>query len=98
MVIIYHVLIKKGLRSALNFYDIEGGLKLGDRFFEEVEATVARVIKNPKRHHFIDDGLRRAPLQSYPYHFLYEENEARVHFLVLRHDKRHPSFGLRRRR
>lgn len=33
----------------------------------------------------------------FPYHFLYEEDQRKIRFLVLRHDKRHPNFGLRRR-
>jgi hypothetical protein len=97
MEIIYHRGIKRDLRSALAFYDTEGGRKLGDRFFAEAEGAVASVLENPKRFHWIDDGLRRVGLSSFPYHFVFEENERRVRFLVLRHDKRHPSFGLRRR-
>lgn len=97
MDVIYHRGIKRDLRSALSFYDTEGGSKLGDRFFTEAEDAVALVLENPKRFHWIDDGLRRASLSSFPYHFIFEENDRSVRFLVLRHDKRHPSFGLRRR-
>jgi len=91
-------LSKKDLRTALRYYDSAGGTRLGDRFFEEVEAALERVSKNPKRYHFVADGLRRASLHSFPYHFVYEENEERIHFLVLRHNKQHPAFGLKRRR
>jgi hypothetical protein len=94
----YHELIKKDLRAALAYYDSEGGAKLGDRFFDDVEASAARVIENPRRFHFAAEGLRRAPLAIFPYHFLYEEHGGLIYFLVLRHDRRHPSFGLRRRR
>ena len=98
MDIIYHEQIKKDLRAALSYYDAEGGCCLGDQFFEDVEATAARVIGNPHGFHFAADGLRRAALDAFPYHFLYEESETGICFLVLRHDKRHPGFGLRRRR
>lgn len=98
MRIIYHQQIKRDLRIALAFYDAEGGSKLGDRFFDEVECAVAQVTRNPQGFHFADDGLRRAALNSFPYHFLFEEGEGYVHFLVLRHDKRHPGHGLGRRR
>lgn len=95
--IIYHRRTQKDIRSALAYYDAEGGKKLGDRFFAEVEAAARRIIQNPKGFHFAAEGLRRASLRSFPYHFLYEEDGQRVHFLVLRHDKRHPNFGLRRK-
>ena len=98
MNIIYHELIKRDLRAALTYYDAEGGRRLGDKFFEDVEATASRVNENPRGCHFAADGLRRAALDAFPYHFLYEESVTSVCFLVLRHDKRHPSFGLRRRR
>ncbi|MFO1490965.1 MAG: type II toxin-antitoxin system RelE/ParE family toxin [Kiritimatiellia bacterium] len=96
MNVIFHELIKKDLRAALSYYDAEGGSRLGDRFFEEVEAIVAKVIGNPRGFHFVAEGLRRAALASFPYHFLYEEDESHVQFLVLRHDKRHPGLGMKR--
>ena len=98
MHIIYHEQIRRDLRAALAYYDAEGGDRLGDRFFEEVEATIARVSENPQGCHFAADGLRRAALVSFPYHFLYEEGAGGVRFLVLRHDMQHPRFGLRRRK
>lgn len=97
MDIIYHRRIQKDLRAALDFYENEGGSKLGDRFFADVEQTVARVIRNPQAFHYVTDSLRRTSLECFPYHFLFEENSQRVHFLVLRHDKRHSNFGLRRK-
>jgi len=98
MEIIYHDQIKRDLRAALAYYDAEGGSRLGDRFFDEVEAAVARVSENPQGCHFAAAGLRRAALDSFPYHFLYEEDGSRVWFLVLRHDRQHPHFGLGRKK
>jgi plasmid stabilization system protein ParE len=95
--VVHHRLVKHDLRAALAYYEAEGGRRLGDRFFEEVEKAIARVLRNPRGFHFVEQGLRRAPLKSFPYHILYEETDTTVHFLVLRHDQRHPSFGLARR-
>lgn len=97
MEVIHHRLVQRDLRNALLYYDSEGGEKLGDRFFMEVERVVEKVSENPKRFHFIADGIRRASMDTFPYHFLYEESETRIRFLVLRHDKRHPTFGLSRK-
>lgn len=94
----FHKLVKSDLRAALAYYDSEGGPLLGDRFFEAVESAISRVMENPRRFHFVEAGLRRAPLEIFPYHFLYEERGGRIYFLVLRHDRRHPRFGLQRRR
>lgn len=96
MEVIYHRLIQPDLSSALRFYNKEGGTPLGDRFFEAVESTVTKVVKHPGRFHFIAPVLRRAGLKNFPYHLLFEEREAGIRILVLRHHKRHPHFGLGR--
>jgi toxin ParE1/3/4 len=95
--VIYDRRIQNDLRAALSYYDSEGGPALGDRFFAEAEHAIAKVLARPQTFHFAAPGLRRVALKSFPYHFLYEEKAGAIRFLVLRHDKRHPSFGLRRR-
>ena len=98
MEVVYHRLISKDLRGALAHYEAEGGSKLADRSFEEAEEAIRSIIRHPAGHHFSDGGLRRAPLKSFPYHFLYDADESILWIAVLRHDRRHPNFGLRRAR
>ena len=97
MEVMFHRRIQKDLRAALAFYETEGGTKLADRFFADAEDAAARVLSNPQGFHFIEEGRRRVSLESFSYHFVSEEKVREVRFLVLRHDKRHPAFGLRRR-
>ena len=73
-----------------------GVLRNRGRFFAEAEDAATRVPRNPQGFHFIEEGRRRVSLESFPYHFVFEEKVREVRFLVLRHDKRHPAFGLRR--
>ena len=96
--IIYHRLIQRDIHSALDYYEREGGSKLGDRFFAEIQRVVLEIEVNPLRNHFSDGGLRRASLRSFPYHMLYDVSENVIWVAVLRHDRRHPSFGLRRKK
>ncbi|MEO5714150.1 MAG: type II toxin-antitoxin system RelE/ParE family toxin [Luteolibacter sp.] len=96
MEVVYHRLISKDLRAALVYYEGEGGSKLAERFFEEVENVVRAIIRHPAGHHFSDGGLRRLQLRSFPYHILYEIDGSFLWIAVLRHDRRHPDFGLRR--
>jgi len=97
MEVIYHRLIGKDLREALDYYESEGGTTLADRFFDETEVTVAKVLKNPRGFPFEQRDLRRVQFKTFPYHFLYRDLGFAVRFHVLRHDRRHPSYGMRRR-
>ena len=96
--VIYHRLIDRDIRCALDYYESEGGSRLADRFFSEVEATLEEIEARPTSHHFSDGGLRKATLGSFPYHVLYEVDAETIWIAVLRHDRRHPNFGLRRNR
>ena len=69
MEVIYHPLIRKDLREALYHYDAEGAAELGDRFFDEAEKVVARVLRNPKGFHIQEKDLRLAQFKVFPYHF-----------------------------
>ena len=55
----YNRAVQADLRSALSYFDREGGSKLGDRFFAEVEATLARIAAHPARFGFLCGDLRR---------------------------------------
>jgi hypothetical protein len=68
MEVIYHQLVVRDLRMALNYYELEGGTKLADRFFAEVEEGVAKIIAQPTAHYFSVGGYRRKALRSFPYH------------------------------
>jgi plasmid stabilization system protein ParE len=81
----------------LDFYESEGGRRAGDRFFDAVENAISRVVENPRGFPFAWKENRRVPIDSFPYHFLYREEIGGIYILVLRHDKRHPGFGLSRR-
>ncbi len=93
MRVVHHRLVQTDLKSALEFYESEGGVKLGDRFFAEVEATIKSVILNPQSFHFANSKYRRADLKKFPYRFLFEADATMIRSVVLRHDKRHPQFG-----
>jgi hypothetical protein len=67
-------------------------------FWTELELLLASIQRNPRRHHFDVCGLRRANFQKFPYHLLYEVGEDIIFLVVLRHDRRHPDFGINRRK
>lgn len=97
MALILHRLVYQDIRSVLHYYEVHGGPALADRFFAELEALVIEVARGPHRYHPINSGLRRANLPTFPYHLLFRPTPSGVRVLVLRHHRRHPSFGLDRK-
>lgn len=65
-------------------------------FWTELDLILASVARNPRSHHFDPCGLRRANFQRFPYHLLYQIDGGTIFLVVLRHDRRHPDFGLNR--
>lgn len=78
------------------YYIGEASQPLADRFYEAFLGQVNRALENPERFHPVDEFLRRAPVTGFPYHFLYRRIRDGIRVLVLRHDRRHPAFGLSR--
>jgi len=67
-----------------------------ERFWIELESAVQRIEEFPERHHFDPSGYRRSNLKKFPYHILFETRDSETRVLVVRHNRRDPSFGLDR--
>jgi len=92
----FHPAVQCDANEALRHYDgISPGL--GDDFWLQVESVCARVEKNPQHFHFDACGWRRASLARFPYHILFYEEIQGVRVMALRHHRRHPQYGTRRR-
>jgi len=93
--VIYHPLARRDALAILRYYhDISP--KLEDDFDEELRSTIAKAAGNPLRFHAVERGFRRANLKRFPYHILYEIQDGIIRVMIIRHNKRHPQFGLGR--
>jgi hypothetical protein len=92
----FHRAVQNDVTRALEYFDREGGRKLGDRFFAEVQAAKNRIAADPTHFAFFTDDIRRAKLRVFRYHFLFRITRGEIRVLVLRHNRRHPEFGLSR--
>jgi hypothetical protein len=54
------------------------------------------VAENPRFFHFDACGLRRCNFDRFPYHFLYDIRGDYARIWVVRHNRRNPSWGLKR--
>ena len=95
--VIFHRLVQRYMNGARRFYTEEANLEVADRFYLRFLGIVEKALADPKRYHPVHDHLRRANISGFPYHFLYRVTATGIRVLVLRHHKRHPSFGLRRK-
>ena len=70
--------------------------KILNAFWTELDSILDSTKRNPRKHHYDSCGLRRTNFKKYPYHLLYDVADDHVLLVVLRHDLRHPSYGLER--
>jgi len=92
----FHPGIDRDLKSVVTYYNTES-LWAADRFVAEFHAALDGIRKNPACHHFVDPERRRCNLKHFPYHLIYEVETEVVNVLVLRHHRRRPDYGMRRK-
>ncbi len=95
--VIFQRLVQRDMDDVLRYYSGEAGEVIADRFFQTFLQVVDHARLNPGHFHLVSPHLRRADIPGFPYHFLYRIADNGIRVLVLRHDRRHPSFGLRRK-
>ncbi|MBN1671376.1 MAG: type II toxin-antitoxin system RelE/ParE family toxin [Kiritimatiellae bacterium] len=92
----YHPSVQRDVSEILGYYQ-DISTRLSDEFWDEFMDAVESVRENPTRHHFDQSGLRRCNLHRFPYHILFRIRGDCVRILVVRHHRRRPSCGTRRR-
>ena len=92
----FHPSVRRDATQAIRHYDSINDA-LGDDFWARFEEACIRVELHPERFHFDPSGWRRANLERFPYHLLFYEEPDGVRIMTLRHDRRSPTFGTRRK-
>ena len=96
MKIEYHPFTVDDLTSAeIHYNELQSGL--AKTFQAEVLQAIERIRGNPYLYAEVH-GVRRALLRHFPFSIVYKilGNDT-IRILLIRHHKRHPSFGSRRR-
>ena len=83
-------------REFLDYYSGISG-EIAESFWRELWGAINHACEFPERHHFDATGLRRAPLERFPVHFLFKVFPEYIRVTVLRHDRRDPRYGSKRR-
>lgn len=88
---------ERDVKRALDYYMKEAGPKIAGEFIDQLESKVEKIKENPESYRVVSNSLRCVNLDKFPYQIIYkvvDKNLLRI--TSVRHQKRHPDFGLRR--
>jgi plasmid stabilization system protein ParE len=92
-----HRSVHADVSEIMDYYERVAGPNLADDFYEELRRLIIRAADQPLRFRIQERDFRRANLTRFPYHFLFRLKADGIRVLVVRHNSRHPSFGLQRK-
>ena len=95
----FHPLVQRDLNEILAYYEVEASAEVAARFEAELRSALASIQEHPRQFSFYlkQRCYRRCSLPTFPHLILFRENSESIRVMVLKHVKRAPSFGLRRR-
>jgi plasmid stabilization system protein ParE len=95
----FHPLVQKDLNEILSYYEQEASPDVADRFEAEFRVALAAIKESPRHFPFYlkQRRYRRFAMPTFPHLILFRETSSSIRIMVLKHVKRSPGFGLRRR-
>lgn len=85
------------LREIMEHYDVTAGSGVASNFYHEFRRYADQAALRPKSFPTYSDEIRRVNFRRFPYHFLFRQiDKNAIRILVVRHDHRHPSYGMER--
>lgn len=93
----FHQKVYSDIDKIMEYYEQAATPQLADEFYRELRFFFQKAVEQPERFAIRERDIRRANLLRFPYHFLFRIAEDSVRILVVRHNQRHPSFGIKRR-
>jgi len=98
MRVIYHPSARVDVFEIIDYYEREAGTELAADFLGELERLIDQVAARPESFAVSKKHVRRANVRRFPHHVLFETlDDKTVRVLVVKHNRRHPSHGERRR-
>lgn len=91
----YHPEASEELIEAARFYEGKG-TRLGERFLDAVEASLAMLQRNPTLGWADEFGRRRWLVRRFPYLIIYRLADTFLHILAVAHTSRRPWYWMSR--
>jgi plasmid stabilization system protein ParE len=92
-----HPAAEADVAFAAAFYEREGSPVLAARFVAEFERVARLLAAHPEIGTERPKGRKSFPANGFPYSVVYRAIPNGIRILVVRHDRRRPEFGQRRR-
>ena len=98
MTLAFHPAVQHDFNAAIDYYAAEGGGHLADRFEAELRDCLAAIKSGPRLFAFYQGStaFRRIRLRHFPDVVVYREKVDVVRVTILKHEERHPRFGMKR--
>jgi len=97
MRLILHPKVYSDIDKIMQYYEQVAAPELADEFYAELRHFIQAAVERPESFSIRDRDIRRVNLRRFPYHFLFRVVGDAVRILVVRHNRRHPFLGIRRR-
>jgi len=85
------------IADALDFYTVQAGPLVAQRFLSEFERVAKLLVEYPRFGTPTTRGRRVFPFRIFPYSIVYRVLETGVRILVIRHHHKKPGYGGARR-
>jgi toxin ParE1/3/4 len=97
MRLVLHPKVYSDIDEIMAYYEAVASRELADEFYSELRQFMLEAANTPEVFSARKRDVRRVNLDRFPYHFLFRIVNDTVRVLVVRHHRRHPSLGMRRR-
>ena len=87
----FHPHAEKELKQIEIYYDSERE-GLGDRFRDEVQLTISRILRFPNGCPALSKSIRRCQLNSFPYGIIYQVMPSEIFVVAVTHVRREPDY------
>ena len=97
MYLVFHPKVYSDIDEIMEYYERVATRELTAEFYSELRYYLQQAAERPESFAIRERDLRRVNLQRFPYHFLFRIVGDVVRVLVVRHHRRRPTVGVRRR-
>ena len=97
MYLVFHPKVYSDIDEIMEYYERVATRELAAEFYSELRYYMQQAAERLESFAIRERDLRRVNLQRFPYHFLFRIVGDVVRVLVVRHHRRRPTVGVRRR-